>query len=38
MNEEIGVEAALFPEKEYVNGISVAVHNCTKLNKKIYRQ
>jgi hypothetical protein len=26
MNVEIGVEAALFPEKEYINGIAVAVH------------
>jgi hypothetical protein len=24
---EIGAEAALFPEKEYVNGIAVAVHS-----------
>ncbi len=29
MNEEIGAEAALFPEKEYINGIAVAVQeNC----------
>jgi hypothetical protein len=27
MNVEIGAEAAPFPEKEYINGISVAVHN-----------
>jgi hypothetical protein len=26
MNVEIGAEAAQFPEKEYINGISVAVH------------
>ncbi len=26
MNVEIGDEAALFPEKEYINGIAVAVH------------
>ncbi len=26
MNVEIGTEAAQFPEKEYTNGISVAVH------------
>jgi hypothetical protein len=26
MNVEIRVEAALFPEKEYINGIAVAVH------------
>jgi hypothetical protein len=25
MNLEIGAEAALFPEKEYINGIFVAV-------------
>ncbi len=27
MNVEIGTEAALFPEKEYINGIGVAVRN-----------
>ncbi len=27
MNVEIGAEAALFPEKEYINGIAVAVRN-----------
>jgi hypothetical protein len=26
MNVEIGAEAALFPEKEYMNGIAVAVY------------
>jgi hypothetical protein len=26
MNVEIGTEAAEFPEKEYINGIFVAVH------------
>ncbi len=26
MNVEIGAEAALFPEKEYISGIFVAVH------------
>ncbi len=26
MNVEIGAEAALFPEKEYIDGIAVAVH------------
>jgi hypothetical protein len=26
MNVEIGTESAQFPEKEYVNGIFVAVH------------
>jgi hypothetical protein len=29
MNVEIGAEAALFPEKEYINRIAVAV--CTKV-------
>jgi hypothetical protein len=27
MNVEIGTEAALFPEKEYTNGIFVAVYS-----------
>ena len=27
MNVEIGTEAAQFPEKEYINGILVAVYN-----------
>jgi hypothetical protein len=27
MNVEIGTEAAHFPEKEYINGIAVAVYN-----------
>jgi hypothetical protein len=27
MNVEIGAEAAQLPEKEYINGIAVAVHN-----------
>ncbi len=27
MNVEIGAEAALFPEKEYINGIFVAVQS-----------
>jgi hypothetical protein len=26
MNVEIGIEVAKFPEKEYINGIFVAVH------------
>ncbi len=26
MNVETGAEAAQFPEKEYMNGIAVAVH------------
>jgi len=26
MNVEVGAEAALFPEKEYIKGIFVAVH------------
>jgi hypothetical protein len=32
MNVEIGAEASLFPEKEYINGIAVAVH-MTKLHE-----
>jgi hypothetical protein len=33
MNVEIGAEAALFPEKEYINGIAVAVYTkkCAKV-------
>jgi hypothetical protein len=27
VNDEIGAEAALFPEKEYIKGIFVAVYN-----------
>jgi hypothetical protein len=27
MNVEIGAEGAQFPEKEYINGIAVAVHH-----------
>ncbi len=27
MNVEIGAEAALFPEKEYISGIFVAVYH-----------
>jgi hypothetical protein len=30
MNMEIGAEAALFPEKEYINGIAVAVQKTSK--------
>ncbi len=29
MNVEIGAKAALFPEKEYINGLAVAVYNFT---------
>ncbi len=31
MNVEIGAEAALFPEKEYISGIFVAVREKRKL-------
>ncbi len=37
MNVEIGAEAALFPEKEYIKGIFVAVHwiiACRKLDER----
>jgi hypothetical protein len=34
MNVEIGAEAALFPEKEYINGIAVAV--CTVHYEKLF--
>jgi hypothetical protein len=27
MNVEIGAEASLFPEKEYINGIAVTVYS-----------
>jgi hypothetical protein len=27
MNVEIGAEASLFPEKEYISGIFIAVHS-----------
>jgi hypothetical protein len=30
MNVEIGAEAALFPEKEFINGIAVAVRYCSR--------
>jgi hypothetical protein len=30
MNVEIGAEAALFPEKEYINGIAFAVFDFLK--------
>jgi hypothetical protein len=29
MNVEIGAEAAQFPDKEYINGIAVAVQKAT---------
>jgi hypothetical protein len=29
MNVDIGAEAAQFPEKEYINGIAVAVYACS---------
>jgi hypothetical protein len=39
MNVEFGAEAAIFPEKEYINGIAVAVYLLVALHhgiKKIY--
>ncbi len=35
MNVEIGAEAAQFPEKEYINGIAVAVYQLLYLNMKL---
>jgi hypothetical protein len=35
MNVEIGTEAAQFPEKEYINGIFVAVLNAVRRKRKI---
>ncbi len=35
MNVEIGIEAAQFPEKEYINGIFIAVNV---KGKKIYER
>jgi hypothetical protein len=34
MNVEIGAEAAQFPEKEYINGIAVAVHVCGRIHMR----
>jgi hypothetical protein len=34
MNVEIGAEAALFPEKEYINGIAVAVRSATSQTRR----
>ncbi len=43
MNVEIGAEAALFPEKEYIKGIFVAVYTTvdfvqTRWNKRTNKQ
>ncbi len=35
MNVEIGAEAVLFPEKEYINGIAVAVYQFGMLSIQI---
>ncbi len=37
MNVEIGAEAAQFPEKEYVNGIAVAVYMSDRLERRRVR-
>jgi hypothetical protein len=34
MNVEIGTKAAQFPEKEYINGIFVAVHAMSTLSQQ----
>jgi hypothetical protein len=36
MNVEIGAEAAQFPEKEYINGIAVAVYDTRSLRLGLY--
>jgi hypothetical protein len=38
MHVEIGAEAALFPEKEYVNGIAVAVQYSTYVLRAILKK
>jgi hypothetical protein len=35
MNAEIGAEAVLFPEKEYINGIAVAVYTYPSFSKSV---
>jgi hypothetical protein len=37
MNVEIGAEAALFPEKEYIKGIFFAVQDCCDFDIGIQR-
>jgi hypothetical protein len=37
MNVEIGAEAALFPEKKYVNGIAVAMHPPPQASGQIFK-
>jgi hypothetical protein len=37
MNVEIGAEAALFPEKEYISGIFVAVHTVDVTSMQVIR-
>ncbi len=36
MNVEIGAEATLFPEKEYISGIFVAVHIFLYSNREFF--
>jgi hypothetical protein len=38
MNVEIGAEAALFPEKEYINGIVVAVQDLKAVVQLVLRK
>ncbi len=38
MNVEIGAEAALFPEKEYINGIAVAVYKWDTISTLIVKE
>jgi hypothetical protein len=38
MNVEIGAEAALFPEKEYINGIAVAVWDANRTSLMLQKK
>jgi hypothetical protein len=36
MNVEIGVEAGLFPEREYINVIAIAVQGAANIATRVY--